>query len=213
MTHIPAQQVRREEARSLLEANPKKIGAGSDGVSAQELVATFGSGNLNKPLFDPLSEPYLQLRLGQLQADKLKKLKQGELPLPDSYNLVILPDFSESVHSASTAIAHSLASQLRPFPCPWLRALRQAYPMVVWRHTLRASSCPGRRVSHRMRLTRCVGPTNPRAIGLTTGLSTRSSPAVTPTRTVRRCSCTVHPACTQATSRRQQYNTRSRCDR
>ena len=68
MTHIPAQQVRREEARSLLEANPKKIGAGSDGVSAQELVATFGSGNLNKPLFDPLSD----------NCDEVTRKKLGE---------------------------------------------------------------------------------------------------------------------------------------
>lgn len=92
---------RREDARSLLETSRSRTSAGGDGgVSVQELVQAFGPSG--KPLLDPLSEPYLQLTLGRLQADKLAKLKAGEVPLPDSYNLVILPDFTGSACRSPT---------------------------------------------------------------------------------------------------------------
>jgi hypothetical protein len=81
---------RREDARSLLEGSHQRL---DDCVSVQDLVQAFGNG---KPLLDPLSEPYLQLTLGKLQADRLAKLKAAEVPLPDSYNMVILPDFTRS---------------------------------------------------------------------------------------------------------------------
>lgn len=90
---------RREDARCLLEGSHKQTATRGDGVSVQELVQVFGPAGSSKPLFDPLSEPYLQLLLGKLQADKLVRLKAAEIPLPDSYNLVILPDFTRSTHT------------------------------------------------------------------------------------------------------------------
>ena len=93
--------MRREDARTLLDDSHHRV---DDHISVQELVQTLGT--RGKPLLDPLSEPYLQLMLGKLQEDKLKKLKAAEVPLPDSYNLVILPDFSRSTPAPTLHVTH-----------------------------------------------------------------------------------------------------------
>ena len=47
--------------------------------------------------FDPLSEPYLQLKLAELSDEALHAFRAGKLTLPDSYTLPGMPDFTGSL--------------------------------------------------------------------------------------------------------------------
>ena len=76
--------VRRQRTMDVIEANDMRRAGAS-------LLRLTQAG------FDPLSEPYLQIKLAELCEEAVGSLKVGKLTLPDSYSLPGMPDFTGSL--------------------------------------------------------------------------------------------------------------------